>query len=428
MAFLVPEVKSTVQGNIDGESNQKALTFGLFALTTLFFLWGFITSLNDILIPHFKNVFALNYTQAMLVQLCFFGAYFVISIPAGKLVEKIDYQQGIVTGLTIAGLGCLLFLPAALLLSYPLFLFSLFVLAAGITVLQVSANPYVTALGTPETAASRLTISQAFNSLGTTIAPFFGAILILGFSLDGVAVLSDNPVQAEEIKVVILPYLLLSSCLMVLALVFSKLQLPVISSHQKKDVIDTKVRKSLWSYPRLILGAIGIFLYVGAEVSIGSFLVNFLSLESIANINASEAATYVAYYWGGAMLGRFIGAIVLQFVKPGRCLFVNAVIAITLIIIAINSTGAVAMYAILSVGLFNSLMFPTIFSLALAGLKSYTSQGSGLLCLAIVGGAVLPLLQGMFADSFGVQLSFVLPVFCYAYIAFLGSTYTTARS
>lgn len=406
--------------NGDCKKNNGQVTFGLFALTSLFFMWGFLTSLNDILIPHFKEVFSLNYTEAMLVQLCFFGAYFIISLPAGRLVEKIGYQKGIVTGLVIAAAGCGMFLPASIMVSYSVFLLALFVLASGITILQVSANPYVTALGSSETAAGRLTMTQAFNSLGTTIAPFFGAFLILGVSIEGLELLAEAQRQAQKLEVVQLPYIILTSCLLILALIFSRLNLPAIDSHQNNSQIADSEQLSIWSHRNLLLGTLGIFLYVGAEVSIGSFLINFLSEPHIADTTESEGAKLIAYYWGGAMIGRFIGAIVMQFIKPGLCLAFNASISIILILLAITLSGAAAMYAILAVGLFNSIMFPTIFSLALKGLKNYTSRGSGLLCLAIVGGAVVPLLQGLIADAFTIQQSFVLPMFCYVFIAYFG--------
>ncbi len=412
----------------DCKKNNGQVTFGLFALTSLFFMWGFLTSLNDILIPHFKEVFSLNYTEAMLVQLCFFGAYFIISLPAGQLVEKIGYQKGIVTGLVIAAAGCGMFLPASIMVSYSVFLLALFVLASGITILQVSANPYVTALGSSETAAGRLTMTQAFNSLGTTIAPFFGAFLILGVSIEGLELLAEAQRQAQKLEVVQLPYIILTSCLLILALIFSKLNLPAIDNHQNNSRIAGSEQVSIWSHQNLLLGTLGIFLYVGAEVSIGSFLINFLSEPHIANTTESEGAKLIAYYWGGAMIGRFIGAIVMQFIKPGLCLAFNASISIILILLAITLSGAMAMYAILAVGLFNSIMFPTIFSLALKGLQQYTSQGSGLLCLAIVGGAIVPLLQGLMADALTIQQSFVLPMLCYVYIAYFGVKNLTVKN
>ncbi|WP_250458713.1 sugar MFS transporter [Microbulbifer litoralis] len=389
--------------------------FALTALTVLFFMWGFLTCLNDILIPHLKAVFDLSYTQAMLIQFCFFGAYFTVSLPAGALVKRIGYQKGIVGGLLVASVGCLLFYPAADYHSYPLFLGALFVLASGITLLQVSANPYVTALGDPATASSRLTMTQAFNSLGTTVAPFFGGMLIL--SAATVAVDSMSP-QAEAAAVK-MPYLMLAGVLALLAVIFSRLKLPVIAS-QEEGAGEAVADAPAWSHRHLVLGAVGIFVYVGAEVSIGSFLVNFLGLDSIAALEEARAAHYIAYYWGGAMVGRFIGAAVMRSVNPGTVLAFNAVAAILLVAAAIAGSGALAMWAILLVGLFNSIMFPTIFSLALKDLGRQTGQASGILCLAIVGGALVPLLQGVVADSAGLQLSFLVPIVCYVYIAFYG--------
>ena len=384
--------------------------FALFSLTSLFFMWGFITCLNDILIPHLKAIFELTYTQSMLVQFCFFGAYFLVSLPAGRLVKAMGYQKGIVIGLVIAALGCLIFYPAASLHSYPIFLAALFVLASGITILQVSANPYVTLLGSKETASSRLTMTQAFNALGTTIAPYFGALLILNEVTDSMATQTAESVQ--------LPYLGLMATLLILAAIFAYLKLPHIESAEvaKGEIIEG----SAWQYKHLVLGALGIFVYVGAEVSIGSFLVNFLGEADIAGLAETEAAKYLTYYWGGAMVGRFIGAVVMQKVDAGKVLGFNAIISVALIGLAIVSVGSVAMWALLLVGLFNSIMFPTIFSLALNGLEKHTSQGAGILCLAIVGGAIVPVLQGVLADTIGIQPAFILPLVCYLYIAYYG--------
>ena len=376
-------------------------------------MWGFITCLNDILIPHLKGVFDLSYAQAMLVQFCFFGAYFLVSLPSGKLVKALGFQKGIVIGLTIAAIGCLMFYPAAAFHSYPVFLFALFVLASGITLLQVSANPYVSILGDSKTASSRLTLTQAFNSLGTTIAPFFGAFLILDAAAENVSAAAN----AESVQG---PYLFLAAMLLILAAIFAWLKLPAMADNEESDTQLQQTSGSAWQYRHLTLGAIGIFLYVGAEVAIGSFLVNFFADPAIAGLEESEAAKYIAYYWGGAMVGRFIGAAVMQKVAAGKALAFNAVASMVLIGVTIFTSGNVAMWAILSVGLCNSIMFPTIFSLAISGLKQHTSQGSGILCLAIVGGAIIPLFQGFLADAVGVQLSFILPVFCYVFIAYYG--------
>lgn len=387
--------------------------FALTALTSLFFMWGFITCLNDILIPYLKLLFDLNYTQAMLIQFCFFSAYFVVSVPAGMLVSRIGYKSGIVTGLLIAGAGCLLFLPAAQMHVYAMFLFALFVLASGITILQVAANPYVSVMGKPETASSRLTMTQAFNSLGTTVAPFFGAWLIFG----GMNAPEPVPGAVTESTVQV-PYLILAASLIVLAVIFAWLKLPAMG---KKDPAEAlPLGGKAWQQRHLVLGAIGIFVYVGAEVGIGSFLAIYLSQPEIGGMTTAAASHYISWYFGGAMVGRFIGAAVMQKLNPGRVLAFNAIMAVLLLAITILSAGKLAMWSLLLVGLCNSIMFPTIFSLAIQGLKQYTSQGSGILCLAIVGGAILPLLQGMLADQIGVQLAFVLPLVCYLYIAFYG--------
>lgn len=395
--------------SVTAQPSNQTYRFALIALTSLFFMWGFITCLNDILIPALKGAFELSFTQAMLIQFCFFSAYFLVSLPAGKLVGKIGYQKGIVVGLSVACLGCVLFYPAAAMSVYGIFLFALFVLASGITILQVSANPYVTVLGPAETASSRLTLTQAFNSFGTTIAPFFGAFLIFG---------AGGEHTATDAAAVKLPYLILAATLLVLAIIFAVLKLPTISATEGTNT--NSISGSAWQHRHLVFGAICIFLYVGAEVAIGSFLVNYMAQPEIAGFDAATASKYIAYYWGGAMVGRFIGAAVMQYVAAGKVLAFNACMAILLIILSVNSTGMVAVWAILGVGLFNSIMFPTIFSLALQGLGKHTAQGSGILCLAIVGGAIVPLLQGFLADTFSLQISFVLPMLCYGFIVYYG--------
>ncbi len=395
------------------DSNQgKDYSFALTSLTSLFFMWGFITCLNDILIPHLKGVFDLSYTQAMLVQFCFFGAYFIVSLPSGAIVKRLGYQKGIVIGLVIAAVGCISFYPAAALHSYPVFLLALFILASGITLLQVSANPYVSALGAAKTASSRLTMTQAFNALGTTVAPYFGALLILDQATEALS----KSAAAEAVQ---MPYLLLAAMLLILAAVFAWLKLPDMSSLESAETEEV-TSGSAWQYSHLVLGAIGIFVYVGAEVSIGSLLVNFFAEPSIAGLEEAEAAKYITYFWGGAMVGRFIGAAVMQKISANKALCFNAVMAIVLLFITAFSSGQVAMVAVLLIGLCNSIMFPTIFSLAINGLGKHTSQGAGILCLAIVGGAIIPLLQGVLADTVGVQLAFLLPVVCYMFIAYYG--------
>ena len=389
----------------------------LVVLTSLFFMWGLITSLNDILIPHLKAIFTLSYVQAMLIQFSFFGAYFVMSFPSGFLVEKLGYRKGIITGLSTAGIGCLGFYPAASMQSYPLFLGALFVLASGITLLQVAANPYVAVLGKPETSASRLNLTQAFNSLGSTIGPLVGSALIrAAVSADGAGT------AASEIETVQGPYLALAAVLFVIAIAFAQFKLPVVPDTDESDATDAAGAppRSVWRYSHLVLGALAIFVYVGAEVSIGSFLVNFMADPAIGGLTENTAGRYLSLYWGGAMVGRFIGAYVLRKIKPGYVLAFNAVCVILLLIVAMSVAGRTGMWAVLAIGLFNSIMFPTIFTLAIAKLGRHTGEGSGVLCMAIVGGAIIPVVQGYFADTMGILMSFFVPAICYGYVVYYG--------
>ncbi len=485
MASFAPSPSSN---GISGNSNTH---YGpaLIVLTSLFFMWGFITCLNDILIPHLKTIFDLSYTQVMFVQFTFFTAYAIVSLPSGMLVEKIGYKSGIIVGLLTAAVGTALFYPAAGFRSFEVFLLALFVLASGITLLQVAANPYVAVLGSSETASSRLNLSQAFNSLGTTVAPVFGSILILSMVVKGadeLAKLSPSEQEAyklAEASAVQNPYLLLTAMLVAIAVIIAMFKLPKIeTATSTSGAVAGSLEDqhtSAWGYRHLVLGAVAIFVYVGGEVSIGSFLVNYF--KELLNMPEAEAGTYVSLYWGGAMIGRFFGSITLSgmtdqkkkklyvaavFVlalvlalyitkeyqnlvafsldgfgktlmfialvalnflafnmgnrKPGRTLAILAFCAALLVIISMLTNGMVAMWSILAVGLFNSIMFPTIFTLAIDGLGRHTGQGSGILCTAIVGGAIIPVIQGMFADSIGIHHAFILPVLCYGYIAFYG--------
>ncbi len=403
----------------------------LIIVTILFFMWGLLTSLNDVLIPHLKSIYTLNYQQSQLVQFCFFGAYFLVSLPAGMLIKRIGYQSSAVAGLVIAAMGCALFYPASQS-GYGLFLFALFVLAAGITILQVAANPYVTVLGDPQTASSRLTLTQAFNSLGTTIGPFFGGLMILTTAVltaDQISALPEAAQvlhRAKEAATVQGPYLALGAALFALAIFFAFARLPKITHDTDPPANGSSTEKrSAMSYPHLVLGIVGIFLYVGGEVSIGGFLVNFLGEKDVGGLPAATAAGYVSLYWGGAMVGRFVGFAVMRHVSPGRVLAFNAICVMVLILTAIYTQGAVAMWAILAVGLFNSIMFPTIFSMALHQLGKYTGQGSGFLCMGIVGGAIVPSVQGLVADRIGLHMSFFVPAACYAFILFYGLKYAS---
>lgn len=391
-------------------------------VTTLFFFWGFVTVLNDILVPHLKAIFDLNYAKVMLIQFAFFSAYFIFSIPSAKIVDAIGYKKTMVTGLFTMAAGALLFIPAASTASFPLFLGALMILAAGITALQVAANPYVTVLGPPETASSRLNLTQAFNSLGTTIGPYLGGLLILNASFKGsdetrqmsAAVLQAYRVQeASSVK---LPYLVIGIALIIFGVIIGMFKLPAIPGAVRHDGIAVKT--SLWKYRQLVFGAIGIFVYVGAEVSIGSFLINYFGQHEIGGLTELAAAKYVTYYWGGAMVGRFIGSAILQKVKTGTVLAVAAIAACALVCISMSTTGSVAMWSIILVGFFNSVMFPSIFTLGVAKLGPLTGDGSGIMIMAIVGGAILPVLQGALADRIGIHHAFIIPAVCYLYILY----------
>jgi len=388
----------------NSQSEGKAMNFkaALGLLTSLFFMWGFLTCMNDILIPHLKGLFDLTFTQAMLVQFTFFGAYFLMSLPAGRIISKIGYKSGIVLGLAVAASGAVLFYPAAAFLSYGFFLFAFFVLASGIVILQVAANPFVAELGSPDTASSRLNLTQGFNSLGTTVAPMFGAYLILD---------NNSGDLMNRASAVQMPYIGLAVALGLIALVFAFVKLPKIM-----DAEEQKVEGSAWNHSHLVLGALAIFMYVGAEVSIGSALVSYLGSDGLNLFGEAQAAGYVSIFWGGAMLGRFIGSAIMHRISSNKLLAFNAIMVVLLVVISMLTKGYVALWSIVLVGLFNSIMFPTIFTLAIDGLGKHTSQGSGILCLAIVGGAIVPLLMGVLADNFGLQNSFIITVLCYAYI------------
>ncbi len=408
-----------------GKSNTSAMAM----VTMLFFMWGFITCLNDILIPHLKAIFDLNYAEVMLVQFVFFSCYVIFAIPSAKTIEWIGYKKTMVVGLAVMALGAVLFLPAAHVPAYALFLAALIVLAAGITALQVSANPYVAVLGPPETASSRLNLTQAFNSLGTFVAPYFGSLLILSTTaktpdqIHQMAPAALHAYRMQQASSVNLPYVLIAIALIVLAVAIARFKLPVISEVEDTTQLEdpnTKIAVNIWKQRHLVLGVIGIFVYVGAEVAIGSFLVNYFSQPNIGAMSEKTAAVYVSFYWGCAMIGRFIGSAILQKVRAGFLLGVVAIVACGLVVASMLSFGAVAMWTIILVGLFNSVMFPSIFTLGIAGLGPLTGRGSGLLVAAIVGGAIIPEIQGVLADHIGIHHAFILPVLCYLYIAFYG--------
>ena len=428
-------------------SSNKSYKSALIFLTTLFFLWGFITVLVDSLVPRLKDVFEMSYAKTVLVQFAFFTAFFVVSVPAGAILSKIGYRKGIVLGLIIMALGCLLFYPAAEFRNFTFFLIGYFTLAGGITVLQVAANPYVALLGSEEGASSRLNLSQAFNSLGTTIAPVVGALFLLSDSvktseeINALSTLEKVDYYAAEAATVQTPFLLIATFIGILAVVFAFIKLPKVMQESPKGGYLSLLRNKL-----MLMGALGIFVYVGAEVSIGSFLVNYFDdmnlailvaendiMMNIANTIASTfnktfsnsdpkslLGIFIIFYWGGAMIGRFVGAYLTKIIAPGKVLSIFALLAIVMIAISINTHGLISMWSILAVGLFNSIMFPTIFTLTLEGLGELKAQASGLLCMAIVGGAIIPFAFGGLIDGFGFKTAFILTMICYGYILYYG--------
>jgi len=412
MAFIAP-VSVAVDSPPASESTPR-YTSALASLTVLFFMMGFITCLNDILIPYLKAIFNLSFAQANLINLCFFGAYFVMGVPASKVVERLGYKGGMLLGFLVAAVGCFLFYPAAEQRAYGLFLGALFVLATGVVLLQVAGNPYVAILGPARSAPARLTLTQAFNSLGTTVAPLLGAALILSNlpNLD-----APSAAQAIDVRAVQTPYLYIGGVLLVISGLLWLLKLPRV---EHAATAESSVGRRAWNYRHLVLGMVGIFAYVGGEVAIGSHLVSYLHLPDVMNLTPKLAGEKVAFYWGGAMVGRFVGAYLLNRFNPGRLLAFNALGAVLLIIVSALTRGEVAMWSLLAVGLMNSIMFATIFTLAVAGLGRHTQEASGLLNVAIVGGAVVPLLFGVVADASTLRVAFVLPVLCYAYIMWYG--------
>ncbi|MGO8719089.1 MAG: sugar MFS transporter [Acidobacteriaceae bacterium] len=392
---------------------------------TLFFLWGFITCLNDILIPHLKHLFTLNYAEVMLVQTFFFTGYFVFALPSGKVIDWIGYKWTMVAGLLIMAVGALCFLPAAMAPSFPLFLVALGIVAAGMTFLQVAANPYVIVLGPPQTASSRLNLAQAFNSLGTTVAPYVGSLFILGtvpLAASQLKLLSPSALhiyRLGEAAVVKLPYTLIAIILVSFAIAMALYKLPAIRTHEE-NASSAAPLPSIWTQRHLVLAIVAIFVYVGAEVSIGSFLVNYLSQRNIGDMTEKSAALYVAFYWGGAMIGRFCGAGITQKLRAGPVLGVAAIVACCLVVTSMLTFGHVAMWSIILVGLFNSIMWPNIFALGLAELGRLTNLGSSLLVMGVLGAALIPLLQGFVADKIGIHHAFFLPALCYVYICYFG--------
>lgn len=400
----------------------------LFAMTAVFFSWGFITELNDVLIPHLKSVFELKYWQAMLVQFCFFGAYLVMAVPAGKVMSRVGYKPGIVIGLLVAGGGALLILPAAQMGAFNLFLPALFILASGIVLLQVSANPYVALLGAPEQAPSRLNFVQAINSLGHTVGPWIGGALIFGATHLSAEQLAALP-AAERAQTVQPLYLGVALALVALALAVWMFRLPAHAEATEKSDPQKHTFAEVLGHRHVKYGVLAIFLYVGAEVAIGSFLANYAMRPDIGAIPADAVGRYVSFYWGSAMVGRFVGAALLLKFDPRRMLALYGAVAIALLLTTMAAGGSLSLWAVIAIGFFNSIMFPTIFTLVIDRLGPLVPKASSLLVMAIFGGAVVPFLQGHLVDALqaatgdetrALQLAFALPALCYAYIVWYG--------
>lgn len=389
-------------------------------LASLFFMWGFITVINNTLLPHLRSVFDLNYTQTTLIESVWFIAYFVASIPSAKLIERIGYQKSLVIGLLIMAAGALGMMLAASLPSYGVTLAMLFIIASGITLLQVAANPYVAVIGPPETSSSRLNLVQAMNSAGTMLAPLFGAYLILGRSKGGTSEAGTVLTQAERLadaQSVILPYGLVAAALVVLAIVIARFPLPALGSATSRVAKEERKKHSLWKHRNLVFGVPAIFIYLIAEIGVANLFVNFVVQPDIANITAEQAGRYLTFLWGGMMVGRFAGSALMQRFTAESVLAAFSIGAFVVMLVTVFTTGPVAMWSLILVGLFHSIMFPTIFTLGIKGLGPLTEEGSGLLIMAIAGGALV-VVQGWLADRFGLQLSFLLTAVCEIYILF----------
>lgn len=389
-------------------------------LASLFLMWGFITVINNTLLPHLRSVFDLSYTQTTLIESVWFIAYFVASLPAAKLIERVGYQTSLVIGLLIMAAGSLGMMLAASLPSYGVTLAMLFIIASGITLLQVAANPYVVVVGKPETASSRLNLVQAMNSAGTMLAPLFGAYLILGRSKGGTSTAGTVLTEAERIadaQSVILPYGIVALVLVALAIVIARFPLPAMGSATKRMAREERKKHSLWAHRNLLFGIPAIFIYVLAEIGVANLFVNFVSQPDIANLTHEQAGRYLTFLWGGMMVGRFVGSAIMQRVDAGKVLAAFATGAFIVMIVTVLSDGPIAMWSLILVGLFHSIMFPTIFALGIRGLGPLTEEGSGLLIMAIAGGSLV-VVQGWLADNYGLQNSFLLTAACELYILF----------
>jgi len=413
-------VISTSSLSVNPNDKNVAYKPALALLASLFFMWGFITVINNTLLPHLRSVFELDYTRTTLIESVWFIAYSVASIPSAKLIERIGYKQSIVVGLLIMAFGALLMIPAVRIPSYYVVLVALFIIAGGITLLQVAANPYVAVIGSPETASSRLNLVQAFNSMGTTLAPLFGGYLILGRSTSGTEIGTTALTVAQrfaDARSVQLPYLIVAAVLVVLAVVIAKFRLPDFGQANRRVAAEERKKHSLWRHRNLVFGVPAIFIYLIAEIGVANLFINFVSAPNIGNLTHEQASHYLFVLWGGMMVGRFAGSLLMRVITPEKVLAMASVGALLVMLVATFASGSLAMWALISVGLFHSIMFPTIFTLGIRGLGPLTEEGAGLLIMAIAGGALV-LVQGWLADLFGLQLSFLLTAACEFYTFF----------
>jgi FHS family L-fucose permease-like MFS transporter len=414
-----PPISPALDANVQPltTNTRSALTL----LASLFFMWGFITVINNTLLPHLRSVFDLTYTQTTWIESVWFIAYFVASIPAAKLIERIGYKYSMVVGLLIMAVGALLMIPAARIPSYGVVLTALFVIAAGITLLQVAANPYVAVIGPPESSSSRLNLVQAFNSMGTTFAPLFGGYLILSRSasgnLEGGAAALTMEQRLADAQSVQLPYFIVAMVLVVLAIVIARYKLPDLDAKTRRLDAEERKHHSLWKHRNLILGIPAIFIYLIAEIGVSNLFINFVSAPEIGNITHAQASNYLFLLWGGMMVGRFVGSQMMRSYAAENILAAASIGAFVVMMVTVFATGKLAMWSLISVGLFHSIMFPTIFTLGIRGLGALTEEGSGLLIMAIAGGALV-VVQGKLADAFGLQWSFLLTAICELYVLF----------
>ena len=416
----MPAIPQSAPPAAASDAPQQRYGSALSLLASLFFMWGFITVINNTLLPHLRSVFVLDYTRTTLIESVWFIAYFFAAYPSAKLIERIGYQKAIVVGLLSMAVGAAMMVPAAILTSYALVLTALFVIASGITLLQVAANPYVAVIGPPETGSARLNLVQAFNSLGTTLAPLFAGYLILGRSKSGTAGTNVVLTAAErhaDAQSVILPYVIVAIALVLLAVVMGRVKLPAIGQATQRTSREERKRLSLWSHRNLVFGVPAIFIYLIAEIGVANLFINFVSQPTIANITHETASRYLAILWGGMMVGRFLGSVLMRRFPAERVLAAFSIGAFAVMLITTFAHGPVAMWSLIAVGFFHSIMFPTIFTLGIKGLGPLTEEGSGLLIMAIAGGALV-IVQGWLADTFGLQWSFLLTAACEVYVLF----------